>query len=104
MERTLDYRSMNYLDRFAINIYRRVEPVGDPSDDEMALYRIYAMLALAKGKAATLEDVHNAWSAWMSGLTPSHRSLIPFGELDPSVQELDRPYLEAIHGLSDPGA
>ena len=67
---------------------------NDTWDD---LFRAYAVLCLAKGEGATMEDVHNAWSAWAARYEPWHRSIVPFADLPPEVQELDRPYMEAIH-------
>ena len=64
------------------------------------LYRLYAVLALTKGEAVTRRDVHDAWSAWTASFHPSHRSLKPFEELTPEVQELDQPYVDAIHAVA----
>jgi hypothetical protein len=66
------------------------------------LFRLYAVLALAKGPATSAEDVHNAWVAWMAELDPDHPSLRPYGELTPADQREDLPYLQAIRdALSD---
>jgi hypothetical protein len=61
------------------------------------LARIYAVLVLAKGTKTTMVDVHDAWTAWCEVDDPSHRSMIPFTELDLDRQLLDHPYLAAIH-------
>jgi len=63
---------------------------------------IYAVLALTKGKETTLKDVHEAWAAWkhIRGIH-EHKSLIPFEQLTLDVQDLDRPYMEAIHASAD---
>lgn len=61
------------------------------------LLDLYTLLALTTGEKTTLEDVHDAWSVWRSQTQPDHRSIIPFSELTPEVQELDREYMEAIH-------
>lgn len=97
---------MNYLDAIAVAIYRHGDPhtrprsQAKPPKQDMPLYRMYALLALAKGEATTAEDVHNAWSSWIAGLNPQHRSLIPFDELDEAVQRLDEPYVAAIHAAA----
>jgi hypothetical protein len=57
--------------------------------------------SLAKGPETRLEDVHDAWSAWMSGLDPNHRSLTPLAGLGPDFQASDRPYLEAIRRVAE---
>lgn len=66
---------------------------------EPDLARIYAVLALAKAPDVTNEDVHNAWSAWTAGHRPDHRSLVPFADLPPAVQDLDTPYRDAINDV-----
>jgi hypothetical protein len=88
---------MNYIDRVAETIRRRVSPDKLPEENTAALFRLYAVLALAKGEDVTLEDVHNAWSAWMIGRDPNHESIRPFKELRPEVQREDEPYVKAIH-------
>lgn len=87
----------NYIDRLACQIWRESEGDGVPDRESMPLYRMYAVLALAKGESTTNRDVHDAWSAWMAGVRPEHHSLIPFEELKPHVQELDSLYRDAIH-------
>lgn len=69
-------------------------------EDVRALFRLYAVLAVAKGEAVTAEDVHNAWSAWMQQADPHHDSLRPFDELDSTTQAADDPYVDAIHAAS----
>lgn len=61
------------------------------------LLNLYALLAMTRGVNTRLEDVHDAWSIWQNLSDPRHRSLIPFDQLAPDVQELDRKYMEAIH-------
>lgn len=86
----------NYLDKIAERIYWLCEP-NEMYINDRELYRIYAVLCLAKGTEVTIEDVHHAWAAWTAGLRPQHKSLVPFNELTKEVQELDRKYMEAIH-------
>lgn len=64
-------------------------------DPELA--QLYALLALVKGDATSLEDVHDAWAVWTAATRGSHRSLLPFTELTTDVQELDREYMNGIH-------
>jgi hypothetical protein len=87
---------MNYLDRIAAAIKQQVSSEKLPDEDTAALFRLYAVLALAKGSQVTLEDVHNAWSAWMIERDPGHESIRPLAELSPEVQREDEPYLNAI--------
>lgn len=61
------------------------------------LAQLYTLLALTKGPATTLEDVHDAWSIWVATTRGAHKSLIPFAELAYEVQELDRKYVDGIH-------
>ena len=87
---------MSYLDRLANRIRYRLDPQAVPEGPVDELFRIYAVLALAKGYAVSREDVHNAWSAWMIGVDRSHPSLVPFSELDDDTAAQDEPYVAAI--------
>lgn len=91
---------MNYIDALALDIYRRSGEAGTPDKEDMPLYRFYALLALTTGEATTNEHVHDAWAAFTATDFPIHRSLIPFGDLKPEVQELDAPYRDAIRGAA----
>lgn len=70
--------------------------------DSPLLARLYALLVLSKGTETTMEDVHDAWSLWYEAGDGrrDHRSLMPFGQLPPPVQEYDRKYMEIIHRVS----
>lgn len=87
---------MNYLDVVADRVRDELAPSLRPDADGAALYRLYALLVLAKGNRTTLKDVHDAWSTWMAPRQPDHAALIPFTDLTDDQQEQDRPYLEAI--------
>lgn len=87
---------MSYLDELAEAIRSEIRPELLPGGDTAALFRIYAVLAFAKGDRVVLEDVHDAWVAWMSERDPRHRSLRPLKELSTEVQQADEPYLGAI--------
>jgi hypothetical protein len=80
-------------------------PIADlPAGDHLGLFRIYAVLACAKGTATTAEDVHDAWCAWMGQIDAAHPALVPFDQLDPVAQGRDAPFVVAIakvaHSLS----
>lgn len=87
---------MNYLDEIGAKIRSRVSISDLPDENTHGLFRIYAVLLLAKGTSVTSEDVHNAWAAWMSEVDPSHDAIIPFSELPPCAAADDLPYAEAI--------
>jgi hypothetical protein len=74
----------------------------DPLPDD--LLRLYALLALTKGRETTLKDVHDAWAIWRQVSNRSHRSLLPFAELSRDVQEMGRPYMDAIHRAVPPAS
>jgi hypothetical protein len=95
-----DLLVMNYLDRIADQIRREVSPDDLPDENTVQLFRLYAVLALAKGGDVTMQDVHNAWSAWMLQHDPEHESIKPYGELDPEVKREDEPYLTAIREVA----
>ena len=92
---------MNYLDKLAAEIQRTADPEAMPPDEDLPLYRQYAVLLLAKGQDVTAEDVHNAWVAWASEYDPGSRDLLPFKELSLSVQRKDDMYVDAIHQVAE---
>lgn len=87
---------MTYLDEIAHRIRDNLPTEARPPADADSLFLLYAVLARAKGESTTLEDVHDAWAAWMQTLNPAHTALVPFSELTPTVQHEDLPYLQAI--------
>lgn len=91
---------MNYIDRVARKIESSLSPEDRPQENAQQLYRLYALLAMGKGSATTLADVHNAWSVWMLEQDPSHPAIIEFSRLGKMKQLEDRPFLEAIKAAS----
>src|SRR3954466_14379089 len=89
---------MSYLDDVATTIRAHVPDELLPSGELDSLFRLYAVLALAKGEDVTAEDVHNAWAAWTqdSDAYHQHHAVRPFSELDYATQAEDSPYAEAI--------
>jgi hypothetical protein len=88
---------MNYIDDSALLIRSCLSSnVGVPEESE-DLFRVYAVLARAKGKAVTATDVHDAWSAWMTSRDANHPSIIPFEDLDEETRKQDYPFVQAIH-------
>lgn len=92
---------MNYLDKLAAEIQRTAEPESHPPDEDLPLYRLYAVLLLAKGTDITDEDVHNAWAAWASERDPDHHNILPFKELSLRTQRKDDQYVEAIRAVAE---
>lgn len=91
---------MNYLDSLAGRIREQLAPDLRPETREDELYRLYALLALVVGHRCTLENVHDAWSTWMTADQPEHKALIPFDQLSREAQLKDMPYLTAIHRVA----
>lgn len=91
---------MNYLDELAAQIRAAVPPSKLPDDDTRTLFRLYALLLLAKGTDVDAADVHNAWSVWMADRDSAHESLVPFEDLPTSVTEEDEPYVAAIRSVA----
>ena len=87
---------MNYLDATAQRVEHEIALNLRPDERGEDLYRLYGLLVLIKGVDCTLEDVHDAWSAWMTTDQPDHEALVPFEELSREAKEKDRPYLDAI--------
>lgn len=91
---------MTYLDQIAHAIRQAAQPDALPDDDTTDLFRLYAVLLLAKGSVVTHEDVHNAWVAWMLSKGEHHPSLVPFDNLDAQTQAEDSPFVEAIREIA----
>ena len=91
---------MNYLDLLASKVYQAAHPETTPHDFNLPLYRLYAVLVLAKGQQVTAEDVHNAWSAWASEHALQNQNIIPFKELSSHTQSKDHLYVQAIHDVA----
>jgi hypothetical protein len=87
---------VSYLDELAAQIEANVPEELLPDGDSNLLFRLYALLALAKGGRVGPEDVHNAWAVWMTERDPQHRSLKPFAELDSETRAADEPFVHAI--------
>lgn len=90
----------SYVDKIAAEIRRTADPEADQADEDLSLYRLYAVLLLAKGKTVTAEDVHNAWAAWASEYAPTHMNLLPFKELSLETKRKDLLYLNAMNRAS----
>jgi len=91
---------MTYLDAVAAEIRSAVPPEALPDEDTSSLFRIYAVLLLAKGEDVTREDVHNAWVAWMLGKGEAHESMVPFAELSAETQAEDSPFMVAVRTVA----
>jgi hypothetical protein len=91
----------SYVDKIAAEIRRTADPDAALSDEDLPLYRIYAVLLLVKGRDVTAEDVHNAWAAWASEHEPESRDLLPFKELSLRVQRKDQLFVDAIHQVAE---
>lgn len=92
--------AVNYIEHVASRIQFELTADHLPAENSDRLLRLYALLALSVGTECTLENVHDAWSIWMTEVDPSHESLVPFSELDPATQAEDLPYVEAIRRVS----
>ena len=90
---------MSYLDELAVRIRDEV-PEAERGETALDLFRLYAVLALAKGKFVEASDVHNAWVAWMQDRQPNHEALEPFEKLDKETREADSPFVLAIRSVA----
>lgn len=92
----------NYIHEIAQRIRTKVHPNEAIVKDKMTdLYYAYAVLALAKGKAVTDEDIHNAWAAWSAEHNPKNESIVPFADLSPEIQAYDSKYAAAVHEVAE---
>lgn len=89
-----------YLNDIARAIRDEVPEDELPEGTTLALFRLYAVLLLAKGADITGEDVHNAWVAWMASQDADHDALMPFSELDAETQAQDSPFVAAIRAVA----
>jgi hypothetical protein len=94
---------LSYLDDIADAIKREVPADALPSGDTTQLFRMYAVLARAKGEAVEASDVHDAWAAWMAGIDPEHVSLRPYADLAPGTRAADRTFVDAIRRVARSG-
>jgi hypothetical protein len=92
---------MTYLDDLAAQIEGEVPAEVLPGNDRRLLFRLYALLALAKGSAVTPSDVHNAWAVWMQETDPDHHAVRPYSELDAATQAADGPFVAAIRTVAE---
>lgn len=91
---------MNYLKRVADEISRELPTELVPEEGADGLMLLYALLCLSLGKSVTSRNVHDAWTAWMSGRGERHSSMVPFEELPADVQLEDEPFAEAIRTVA----
>ena len=52
-----------YLNELVAEIQAEIDPALVPRGDTASLWRIYAVLVLAKGADIQAADVHDAWTA-----------------------------------------
>lgn len=91
---------MTYLDALAEEIRWAVPLDALPDEDTSSLFRIYAVLLLAKGEEVTREDVHNAWVAWMLERGEAHESMVPFADLSAETKAEDSPFMIAVRTVA----
>ena len=71
-----------------------------PEGNTDLLFLTYAVLALTVGEDVQAEDVHDAWSAWMTFRDPSHQSIKPFAQLSSDMKKTDEPFVDAIRKVA----
>lgn len=95
-----------YVDALAVRIQNATPsdliPDDAAGDQVQQLFRLYALLALTRGREVTAANVHDAWSVWMLGRGEGdHESIVPFVALDDEAQEQDDPFVRAIRSVLD---
>lgn len=85
-----------YLDQIANEIRGQIPAASLPEGDTRLLFRLYALLTVAKGDSVTAGDVHDAWALWMQEVDPGHEAIKPFDQLSRETQAQDEPFVEAI--------
>jgi len=94
---------LTYIESIAEQIRREVPGADLPEENAKVLFRIYAVLLLAKGQSVDAADVHNAWVAWMCSIDADHEALVPFNELSEEVARMDDSYVNAIRAVAARG-
>jgi len=89
---------MNYIEKVKTELDLILEMEVTPYE---GLLDVYALLVFTVGKNCTNENIHDAWSIWMSKTEPNHKSLIPFNELTKETQDLDSKYRDAVIKVSN---
>ena len=92
---------LNYLDGLGARIRSQIPRAALPEEGTQGLFRIYAVLLLAKGTAVTAAYVHNAWVAWMLDTDPGHSAIVPYADLSKEVADDDLPFVRAIHAVAE---
>lgn len=87
---------MSYVNEMAEAIRSELPMHLVPDEDADLLFRLYALLALTKGERVSAEDVHDAWTTWMSQRGEIHESMVPFEHLAEPVKRQDDPFVAAI--------
>jgi hypothetical protein len=87
---------LTYVSEIAERIRRELPQEILPEGDTELLFLMYAVLALTVGEDVRAEDVHDAWSAWMTYCDPSHESIKPFPQLSSETKKMDQPFVDAI--------
>lgn len=91
---------MNYLQDIASRVREAIPADKLPDEDADDLLMSYAVLVESKGAEVTNEDVHDAWTAWMTKIDPDHGALIPYAELDAETKAQDSVFTEAIRRVA----
>lgn len=91
----------SYIRELGEQIRAKVNPSALPETGLNELFDSYAVLALAKGRQVTNEDVHNAWSSWATKYQPGSDSLVPYEELAEKVQQDDTRFVKAIRAVAE---
>jgi hypothetical protein len=90
----------NYVAEVANALRREIEPELLPDGDVDLLFLFYAVLAMTRGVDTTAEDVHDAWTAWMTATGQDHEAMKPYTDLPSDVQDEDVPYVRAIRDVA----
>jgi hypothetical protein len=91
---------MSYITDAAALIRENLPADARPPQGSDSLFLLYAVLLRSKGEQVTAADVHDAWAAWMELQNPLHPAIAPFDELPAPKQEMDLPYVRAIHAAA----
>jgi len=89
---------VTYIRALADAIRRELPDDASTGDDELML--LYALVCLTKREEVSNEDVHNAWSTWMTLRDAEHEALVPYAALPPEVRAEDSPFTAAIRQVA----
>lgn len=91
---------MTYLTDIAAAIKHELPSELVPDSDADDLMLLYALLCRTVGSSVSRENVHDAWTVWMTQRGETHESMVPYTDLNEGVRSEDEPFVAAIRRVA----